>query len=90
MAYSKEKLDKIFAKGVIIKGMNSMTHRKDKCGYIIYRYSYGKKSKMGWEVDHSKPKSKGGTDHINNLQPLHWYANKCKTDKHPFSKKNCK
>ncbi len=37
---------------------------------MIYRRSYGKDSKMGWEVDHKKPVDKDGSDNLRNLQPL--------------------
>ena len=29
----------------------------------------------GWKIEHIKPVSKGGTDDINNLKPLHWKNN---------------
>ena len=51
-----------------IGGKNPNLYRKDKFGNVLYKPSYGKDSEMGWEIDHSKPKSKGGTDHPNNLQ----------------------
>ena len=44
----------------------------------MFRGSYGKLSPMAWEVDHSKPKSKGGTDHLNNLQAMNPSANRSK------------
>ena len=37
-------------------------------------------SKHGWEVDHIKPVSKGGTDDLSNLQPLQWDNNRKKSD----------
>ena len=76
--YNQELLYRIFCKGSIIYGKDSKIYRKDKFGNIIYWYSYGKRTDMGWEVDHSKPSSKGGTSHLNNLQPMHWLANRQK------------
>ncbi len=37
---------------------------------------------MGWNVDHSKPQSKGGTDHLNNLQPMNSIENSRKGNKY--------
>jgi hypothetical protein len=42
-------------------------------GNEMYKPSYGKSSEMGWNVDHSKPQSKGGTDHLNNLHFVVFY-----------------
>ena len=34
--------------------------------------------KYAWEVDHKWPKSKGGSDRLRNLQPLHRDENRAK------------
>jgi 5-methylcytosine-specific restriction endonuclease McrA len=39
---------------------------------------------MGWEIDHVKPVSKGGTDDIKNLQALNSWANAKKGDTYPW------
>ena len=80
MAYQNKK-DSVWGKGKKIKGKNPDLYRKDKLGNTMYYPSYGKASKMGWEIDHSKPQSKGGTDHLNNLQPLNTRANRKKSNK---------
>lgn len=61
MRYDKETLRYIFDKtdGYCI-------HCGKKLSWINYGNSNGK---GGWEVDHSRPKYKGGTDHLNNLVP---------------------
>ena len=41
--------------------------------------SYGRiDSPRGWEIDHSVPRSKGGTDRLNNLYPAHIDCNRSK------------
>ena len=40
-------------------------------------------SKHGWEVDHIKPVARGGTDSMENLQPLQWENNRKKGDNYP-------
>ena len=50
--------------------------RRDKAGKMIKKVHYGDRSKKtGWEIDHSKPRAEGGTDHLNNLQALNWRDN---------------
>jgi hypothetical protein len=57
--------------------------RKDACGASMQRGKYGKTEKWGWEIDHVKPVSKGGTDDLSNLQPLQWENNRKKGDDYP-------
>ena len=80
MSYQKKKND-VWNKGKTIRGKNPDSYRKDKLGNEMYYPSYGKNSPMGWEIDHSKSQSKGGTDHLNNLQPMNTEANKQKSNK---------
>ena len=86
MSYSKDLLDEIFSKGEPIPNEDPKLYRKDKFGNEIHRYDYGKQTTYGWEVDHSKPQSIGGTGHLNNLQPLQWEENRSKSDNYPYSK----
>ena len=46
--------------------------RHDAMGSAIAKHDYGKKNQCGWEIDHILPVSSGGTDDMENLQPLHW------------------
>ncbi len=53
----------------------------DHCWEKLAFTNYGKHGEKGaWEVDHSVPKAKGGTDHGNNLVPAHISCNRSKQD----------
>jgi hypothetical protein len=62
---------------------NYSSFRKDKCGASMQRPRYGKTEQWGWEIDHIKPVSHGGTDDLTNLQPLQWENNRHKGDDYP-------
>jgi hypothetical protein len=79
--FSQDRLDQIWEKGSAIRGKDPDLYRKDQLGNQMYKPSYSKTSEMGWNVDHSKPQSRGGTDHLNNLQPMNSRANSSKGDK---------
>ena len=80
--FTQETIDKVSDKGKVIPGKNPDLYRRDKLGNQIYKPSYGKYSEQGWNIDHSKPQAKGGTDHLNNLQPLKSKENSRKGDKY--------
>lgn len=45
---------------------------KDCKGRLMDKGAYGQTtSKYGWNVHHKKPKSQGGTDAFENLEPVH-------------------
>lgn len=72
-------------KGLTVFGEHRVTDparwRFDACGALIERAKYGDTgSDLGWEIDHIFPASRGGTDDLWNLQPLHWKNNRKKGD----------
>lgn len=71
----------VWAKGVVIPGYDPGMWRYDICGAVIRYGDHGdRSSEHGWEIDHIVPLSQGGSDHITNLQPLHWENNAAKGD----------
>jgi 5-methylcytosine-specific restriction endonuclease McrA len=68
----------IWRKAKPMQGLASNQFRCDAFGNYIAFNEYGKNSTFGWEIDHIFPKSLGGNDHVTNLQPLHWKANRKK------------
>ena len=72
--------DKVWEKAAKISGKDPSKYRRDPYGTIIYKDSHGKNSEMGWEIDHIKPKARGGSDCIANLQALSTEINRAKAD----------
>ena len=57
-------------------GKDSDYYRRDPYGNQLYRNSYGKDTPQGWNIDHIKPQSVGGSDNLRNLQALQSNKNK--------------
>jgi hypothetical protein len=77
----------VWQKGTIDPKVDSSgrMYRQDACGKLICFLKHGQEVSEGWEIDHIEPLSKGGSDHINNLQPLFWETNREKADTFPWS-----
>lgn len=69
---------KVWKKAKPIEGKDSKLYRLDPNGDIIHFNEYGKDVKHGWDVDHIKPPSRGGSDFLVNLQALNRKTNQSK------------
>lgn len=75
---TKSQISKAWNNAKSIRGKSSNKYRKDPYGNTMYKGSYGKSSNMGWEVDHIKPRSMGGSSATRNLQALNANVNRSK------------
>lgn len=85
MKHYYRRKNEVWQKGMPILGKDPGLYRLDKFGNEMYYHSYGMNTPMGWQIDHSKPTSRGGTSHLNNLQPMNSKANRQKSDKYPYT-----
>ncbi|MDH3251533.1 MAG: HNH endonuclease [Ignavibacteria bacterium] len=81
LSFSPDIVETVWRKGDAEPGYE--TFRKDRCGASMARGAFGKMTEYGWEIDHVVPVTKGGTDDLANLQPLHWENNRHKGDDYP-------
>jgi hypothetical protein len=66
-----------------VRGQDPTAIRADASGAWIAFAQYGKRSPLGWEIDHRRPVAHGGGDELGNLQALHWANNRSKGDDWP-------
>jgi hypothetical protein len=75
-------VEQVWQKAQYIDGSNEAKgFRKDQCGAWIQKLEYSNRDSIwGWEIDHIKPVSQGGSNDLSNLRPLHWRNNAARQD----------
>ena len=83
-SFDESTINAVWRKGQAVSGYDPDQYRKDLCGAWMSKSQYGDRdASMGWEIDHIVPRSHGGGDDLNNLQPLQWENNRAKSDNYP-------
>jgi hypothetical protein len=76
---SGKRFDEAIVEAVWSKAPLSSEHpplRVDAFGALIWKEGYGNtSSKLGWEIGYKRPLAEGGTDELENLQPVQWEDN---------------
>jgi|ERR1700683_4205203 hypothetical protein len=73
--------DAVWEKGQVVAGENPDVLRKDAYGSVMLLEKYGDcSSRFGWEIDHITSVALGGSDALENKQPLQWENNRRKGD----------
>lgn len=81
MSFSPQDVETIWRKATVDSNNDPNKFRKDACGAWIRRDQHGVRDSLyGWEIDHIRPVSQGGSDLLANLRPLHWENNVRKSD----------
>lgn len=69
----------VWKKAIVPDNRDGRFFRNDRCGRLLQYDKYGnRQASTGWEIDHILSVENGGSDDLDNLQPLHWENNEAK------------
>ena len=77
---TKKEIDAVWDKTKKVRGEDPNKVRQDPYGNRIRYDKFGQETSQGWEIDHIKPSSRGGSDSIRNLQALQTKKNRERGD----------
>ncbi len=84
LSFNQLTIVRVWQKGAVISDYDSAVWRRDRCGAPIKYSDFGNtNSEFGWEIDHTQPVAKHGSDDLGNLEPLQWRNNRHKSDNWP-------
>jgi hypothetical protein len=87
--FPEETVRAVWMKSKRIPDFSHTEWATDICGDRIRLSYYGNvPSQYAWEVDHIVPVGQGGTDALDNLQPLQWENNRKKGNLYPWKCRN--
>ena len=79
--FSETQKDHCWEKAPKRSTLNKNEYRFGAAGALIKYDDYGDEdSKFGWNIDHRKPISAGGSDEDSNIRAMHWENNLAKGD----------
>lgn len=77
---TKKEIDIVWNKAKKVRGEDPAEVRQDPYGNKIRFDKFGDDTQQGWEIDHIKPSSRGGSDNARNLQALQTAKNRERGD----------
>lgn len=81
--FTPDIIARVWEQASTVQGYDPNVWRQDFAGAWICRDQYGMRTRFGWQIDHLRPISKGGSDIQSNLCPMHWRNNLKKSDDYP-------